>query len=187
MPTWNGSTGNRQGIVINGREWTMKSVDYMAVAQKAMDQIPKGAFLTVKAGDALNTMTIGWATMGVVWQRPIFMVAVRNSRHTYGIIEKAADFTVSVPSGDMKDAVMFCGTRSGRDHDKLKECGLKTADAINTISPIINTPGIHFECRIVFKTAMDPAYLNREYDKKLYPEKDYHTLYFGEILDCYTI
>ncbi|MBW2193837.1 MAG: flavin reductase family protein, partial [Deltaproteobacteria bacterium] len=52
------------------------------------------------------------------------------------------------------------------------------------VSPVIDTPGVHFECKIVFKAAMDQAYLDNEYDK-LYPEKDYHTLYFGEILECY--
>ena len=99
----------------------MKQLDYMAVAEKAMKQIKKGSFLTVQAGDALNTMTIGWATIGFVWTRPVFMVAVRDSRHTFGVIEKAEDFTVSVPLTDMKDAVMFCGTKSGRDYNKFKE------------------------------------------------------------------
>jgi hypothetical protein len=50
----------------------MKRVDYMAVAEKAMAQIRPGAFLTVKSGEALNTMTIGWATIGYVWGKPIF-------------------------------------------------------------------------------------------------------------------
>ena len=164
----------------------MKQLDYMAVAEKAMKQIKKGSFLTVQAGDALNTMTIGWATIGFVWKRPVFMVAVRDSRHTFGVIEKAEDFTVSVPLTDMKDAVMFCGTKSGRDYDKFKECGLKVRDGGKTRSPIIDTPGIHFECRIIYKSAMDPAYLDAGCDK-LYPEKDYHTLYFGEILECYEL
>lgn len=164
----------------------MERVDYMAVAERAMNQIKKGAFLTVKAGDALNTMTIGWAAVGFVWRKPVLMVAVRNSRHTFGIIENAADFTVSVPTADVQDAVMFCGTKSGRDCDKFKECGLETAGAGKTASPVIKTPGIHFECKIVFKAAMDPAYLDAEYEA-LYPEKDYHTLYFGEILDCYQL
>ena len=48
-------------------------------------------------------------------------------------------------------------------------------------------PGLHYECKIVYKSAMDPAYLNKDYDAALYPEKDYHTLYFGEIVDCYEI
>jgi hypothetical protein len=32
---------------------------------------------------------------------------------------------------------------------------------------------------------MDPARLNKDYDSSVYPLKDYHTLYFGEILACY--
>ena len=164
----------------------MKEMDYMAVADSAIKQIKQGAFLTVRSGESLNTMTIGWATVGFVWRKPIFMIAVRDSRHTFGIMEKAADFTVSVPSGDVKAAIAFCGTKSGRDYDKYKECNLATAKARKTESPIIDIPGIHFECRIVFKAPMDPVYLDESY-QELYPEKDYHTLYFGEILDCYEI
>lgn len=162
----------------------MKKLDYMAVAEKVIKQIKKGAFLTVKAGDARNTMTIGWATIGFVWNKPIFMVAVRDSRHTFGIIEKADDFTVTVPVADMHDTLLFCGTKSGRDVDKFKACNLKITDARMTVSPIIDLPAIQFECKIAFKTAMDPALLIEEYGK-LYPDKDYHTLYFGEILECY--
>jgi len=162
----------------------MKNVDYMAVAERAMAQIPKGAFLTVKAGEDLNTMTVGWGLIGRVWQKPIFMVAVRNSRHTFGIIERAADFTVTFPSGDMQEALTFCGTKSGRHVDKYTACHLKLVGARQVASPIIETPGLFFECRIVFKSAMDPKYLDKGY-QGLYPAKDYHTLYFGEIVECY--
>jgi hypothetical protein len=72
---------------------------------------------------------------------------------------------------------MYCGTKSGRDVDKFKECNLKIKEAQQVVSPLIETPGIHFECKIVHKAPMDPAYLDSEYEK-LYPEKDYHTLYF---------
>jgi len=164
----------------------MKKVDYMSVADQVMSQIKNGAFLTVKAGNDLNTMTIGWATIGIVWQKPIFMVAVRDSRYTFTIIEKADDFTVSVPSENMTDEIMFCGTKSGRNLNKFKECKLTIKDSRTIFSPIIDVPGFHFECKIVFKSAMDPAFLTDEYEK-LYPKKDYHTLYFGQILDCYEI
>jgi flavin reductase (DIM6/NTAB) family NADH-FMN oxidoreductase RutF len=166
------------------KEFTMKKVDYMEVAERAITQIKKGAFLTVKSSDTINTMTIGWATIGFVWQKPILMVAVRLSRHTFGIIEKAEDFTVSIPSTDMSKEIMFCGTKSGKDFDKFKECNLKTVDSQQVTTPVIKIPGVHYECKIVFKTAMAPEHLAKEYEK-LYPEKDYHTLYFGEIMDCY--
>jgi flavin reductase (DIM6/NTAB) family NADH-FMN oxidoreductase RutF len=162
----------------------MNDVDYLAVAEKAIKKIEKGAFLTVRAGEDLNTMTIGWATLGFVWQKPICMVAIRDSRYTFGIIEKSADFTISIPAGNMHDAVMFCGTKSGRDVDKFKECSLKTARAKAVTSPIIDIPGLHLECKIVYKAPMDPAFLIPNYEK-LYPKKDYHTLYFGEIQACY--
>ena len=163
----------------------MKNLNYMSVAEEAMNKIKKGAFLTVKATDALNTMTIGWATFGFIWQKPIMMVAVRDSRHTFGIIEKAQDFTVTIPSGDMSKAIAFCGSKSGRDVNKFKMCNLETENGQNVVSPIIQVPGIHIECKIVFKSAMNPIHLDNDYDKTLYPKKDYHTLYFGEILACY--
>ena len=164
----------------------MRDVDFMAAYEGVMKQIKEGAFLTVKAGEALNTMTIGWATLGFAWRKPVMMVMVRNSRHTFSLIEKAADFTVSVPAGDMKKEIAFCGTKSGRDVDKFKECRLTTAASRQVVSPIVQVPGIHFECRIVYKNAIDPTRLTREYDP-IYPEKDYHTLYFGEIQACYEV
>jgi len=164
----------------------MRNVDFMAAYESVMKQIKEGAFLTVKAGEALNTMTIGWATLGFAWKKPMMMVMVRNSRHTFSLIEKAADFTVSVPAADMKKEIAFCGTKSGRDVDKFKECKLKTAPSRQVVSPIIQVPGIHFECRIVYKNAIDPSRLTREFDP-IYPEKDYHTLYFGEIQACYEV
>ncbi len=162
----------------------MKEMDYLSVAEEAMNKVKKGVFLTVKAGDRLNTMTIGWATVGLCWKRPVFMVAVRDSRHTFTIIEDAADFTVSIPSADMHKEIMYCGTKSGRDKDKFKQCGLAAADSRTVTSPIIDVPGLHFECKIVYKSAMDPASMTPEFES-IYPAKDYHTLYFGEISACY--
>jgi flavin reductase (DIM6/NTAB) family NADH-FMN oxidoreductase RutF len=164
----------------------MKNIDYLAAAEKALRVIKGGAFLTVRAGNDLNTMTIGWATIGFVWNKPVFMVAVRDSRFTYGLMERAADFTVSAPSADMHEAVMYCGTQSGRDVNKFDACQLKIAEGRKTRSPIIDVPGLHFECSIIFKSPMDPDLLNPPL-MKLYPEKDFHTLYFGEIVAAYEL
>ncbi|MBN2438484.1 MAG: flavin reductase family protein [Deltaproteobacteria bacterium] len=163
----------------------MKDVDYMHVAEDSITKINEGAFLTVKSGHSLNTMTIGWATFGIVWRKPIIMVAIRSSRHTLGIIESAKDFTVTVPAGNMRKETDYCGTESGRNVDKFKMCNLKTTDGRHVASPIIKTRGRHYECKIIYKSAMNPAYFDKNYDSSIYPKKDYHTLYFGEILACY--
>jgi flavin reductase (DIM6/NTAB) family NADH-FMN oxidoreductase RutF len=163
----------------------MKDLNYLNIMEDNIKKIIKGAFLTVRAGNALNTMTIGWATIGFIWQKPIMMVAVRSSRHTFGIIEAAEDFTVTIPEKDMAKEIAFCGSKSGRDLDKFKKCNLEISSGQKVVSPIIKTPGHHYECKIVYKSAMAPAYLDKNYDRALYPQKDYHTLYFGEILACY--
>jgi len=113
------------------------------------------------------------------------MVAVRSSRHTFSIIEAAKDFTVTVPTGNMSKETAFCGTKSGRDIDKFKACKLEIAASQKVVSPIIKTSGYQYECNIIYKSAMNPAFLDGNYDTGLYPQKDYHTLYFGEILACY--
>ena len=64
---------------VNIKEAAMKELNYMSIVEDDLKKIRKGAFLTVKAGNALNTMTIGWATFGFIGQRPI-MMAWTNSK-----------------------------------------------------------------------------------------------------------
>jgi flavin reductase (DIM6/NTAB) family NADH-FMN oxidoreductase RutF len=163
----------------------MHQLDYMAISEKAIEQIRKGAFLTVQAGDDLNVMTIGWASIGFLWGRPMLTIMVRKSRYTYDIIERSSEFTVSIPVNEMKNELEFCGVKSGKSHNKFKECKLEIFPGEKVHTPIINVPGIHFECKIVYKSAMRSENLIESY-KHLYPNKDYHTLYYGEIVYCYS-
>jgi flavin reductase (DIM6/NTAB) family NADH-FMN oxidoreductase RutF len=162
----------------------MKPVNALDIVPAVMQQLPRGAFLTVAAERQRNVMTIGWALVGILWQKPVLMVAVRTSRHTFGLIEAAESFTVSVPTTDMTTALDFCGTRSGRAVDKFTECKLTTGKAKIVSSPVLAIPGYHYECRRLYKSALDPKLMARDLDY-LYPKKDYHTLYFGEIVACY--
>jgi flavin reductase (DIM6/NTAB) family NADH-FMN oxidoreductase RutF len=170
---------------LNKEKMHMQQREYLDQAAEVMARIKKGAFLTVKADSKVNTMTIGWATIGYIWQKPVFMIAVRDSRHTFTLLEKTDNFTVTIPAGDAQNkALTFCGTKSGREFNKFKQCDLQQKQGIHTTSPIIDIPGIHYECKIVYKSAMDNTFLDAGLER-LYPDKDYHTLYFGEILACY--
>jgi flavin reductase (DIM6/NTAB) family NADH-FMN oxidoreductase RutF len=162
----------------------MKAVHEMEIAQRALELIKEGAFLVVQVEGRKNVMTIGWAMFGFAWRKPVMMVAVRSSRFTHGIIEQADSFTVSVPPGNMQKEINFCGSKSGKDFDKFKECQLATAKAQKVSAPILKIPGYHYECKMIYKTPMDPKFMDKEMEA-LYPKKDYHTLYFGEIAACY--
>jgi flavin reductase (DIM6/NTAB) family NADH-FMN oxidoreductase RutF len=162
----------------------MKEMKDLEGIQKFMNRVEEGAFLVVKGKEETNVMTIGWALIGFVWRRRVMMVAVRTSRYTYQLIEKADSFTVSIPSGNMKKEINICGSKSGRDLDKFKECGFSTAKSKKVGSPVVKIPGTHFECRIIHKAPIDPRFLSSDLED-IYPAKDYHTLYFGEVLASY--
>lgn len=163
-----------------------KDILYNENLMDVLDQIKKGAFLTVKSEEKINTMTIGWATFGTIWNKPILMVMVRKSRHTYEIIEKSKDFTVSVPVGiDLRKALSYCGTYSGRDVDKVKEANLTLKKAKSVESPIIKECNYQYECKIIFTQPMTSDDLDEATKKRFYPIDDMHTLYFGEIVNSY--
>lgn len=163
-----------------------KSIKYNELSREMLEQLPKGAFLTVKSGDRLNTMTIGWGSVGYIWNKPVLMVMVRYSRHTFDLIENAKDFTVSLPlKGQLKEALALCGTKSGRDMDKIKECSLKLKPSNRVDTPVIEDCDLHMECKIVYKHPMDEKQLINEIKERAYAKGDYHMMYFGEIVDVY--
>ena len=89
-------------------------------------EIGNGALLSVALPNGhVNTMTVSWGQAGVLWNKDVCTVYVRPERYTYAFCEDAGIFTLSFLDGEFKDALTFCGTKSGRDVDKFKECGLK--------------------------------------------------------------
>lgn len=164
----------------------MKQLEFHLPAAQALESLQKGAFLTVQADGAVNTMTIGWGSVAFMWRKPVFLVMVRPSRHTHGLIDKAGEFTVSLPLDDsLKQALAICGSKSGRDTDKLAAAGLTTLPGQKVATPVIAGPCVHYECRIVYRQDMEQAALDEALQQSCYAEGDYHTLYYGEILACY--
>ncbi|HHW60398.1 MAG TPA: flavin reductase family protein [Syntrophomonadaceae bacterium] len=163
-----------------------EDMSYSKMSHQLLQQLPKGAFLTVKAGDKVNTMTIGWGSIGFIWGRPIFMVMVRYSRYTHELIQEAEDFTVSVPlQTNMKKSLAAAGSKTGRGIDKFAACNLSTRSARKVKSPVIDGCELFYECRMVYKQAMECKNLDPSIQSRWYKDGDEHVLYFGEIVACY--
>ena len=152
-------------------------------AEKNLEILSNGAFFTALDGGALNTMTISWGAIGIMWGRPVFIAMVRASRFTHGIIEKSNEFTITLPSEDMKTALDFCGRASGRDVNKFEVMKLKTAKSAKINTPRIDCKGTHHECMVLFKTDMSPKNLDLSVKDQWYQGDDYHTFYFAEIVN----
>ena len=98
---------------------------------------------------------------------------------------KIPAFTVNVPTKDLKVAVAFCGTVSGREYDKFAEKGLTAIDGEKVGVPSIEECVVHYECKVVHKNDVLREVLDGEIDASAYPAGDYHRLYYGEILGTY--
>lgn len=167
---------------------SIERIKFNEYSSEALEQLKKGAFLTVKDGSEVNTMTIAWGSISYIWNKPIFMVAVRYSRHTYKLIENAKEFTVSIPlNNDLKKELAYCGTKSGRDVNKFEECNLTMVEGQKISTPIVGECELHYECKVVYQQAMEPVALDEGIKNHSYSNNDYHVFYFGEILDSYLL
>ena len=142
------------------------------------------------AGDrtACNTMTIGWCQLGRLWSQPVCTVYVRPERHTYGFLEKHDYFPVSVLPAGEKKTIAFCGTKSGRDVDKIAECGLTLAYGAGD-APYFEEAELVLVCRKVYAQDMagefvtDGTHIDRHYAPG---HGNWHRMYIGEVVEAYS-
>ncbi len=160
--------------------------DYAGHILKALE--PSGILLTTAAHGQVNTMAIGWGSIGIEWSRPIFTAYVRDSRYTRQLLAENGEFTVNIPLGPVdRSIIRVCGTKSGRDMDKISELGLHTVP-----SEVISVPGIRelpltLECKVIYVEEQEPARQLEDIVRKYYPVDGHHAALYGQIVAAYII
>ena len=77
-----------------------KEIKLWYYAGTILETVGKGALITAKADGVVNPMTIGWGTLGIEWNRPIFITMVREHRYSRTMLDENPEFTINVPVGD---------------------------------------------------------------------------------------
>lgn len=175
-----------------------KEIDIFEHASEILQMVNKGVLLTTKSGDKVNSMTISWGTLGIEWGVPIFTTFVREHRFTKQMLDENPEFTINVPMGDYDKKILgFCGSRSGRDHDKIAELGLTLVPSDDVSVPGIKELPLTLECKVVYVQEQDPEAIPADIRVRDYPQdvdssnpmanRDYHTAYYGQIVKAYVI
>ncbi len=175
-----------------------KEIDVFDYASEIMKALKSGVLLTTKANGTVNTMTISWGTLGIEWGKPIFTAFVREHRFTKLQLDENPEFTVSIPVGVFDKKILgVCGTKSGRDVDKIKELSLTPVAAEMVSSPAMKELPLTLECRVIYKQEQDKNAISAEDLAACYPQdvdslfhganKDFHTAYYGEIVSAYIV
>ena len=168
----------------------MKNYQPLECTQPIMDQLTKngGVFITAGTMEDANTMTISWGMVGLIWQRPLFLTAIRMDRFTHHLVEKYGAFTIGVPKENtLSEQLLFMGSKSGRDIDKYEQSGLSLLPGQYGPVPVIEQCALQLECRVVSSHIMEPLLTDANIRAQMYDKLNvYHNLYYGEILGCYS-
>ena len=152
------------------------------------DMIDKEWFL-LTAGDKteMNTMTCSWGTAGELWAKRVVIAYVRKTRHTFNFTEKGEYFTLSFFGNHHRDALGICGSKSGRDIDKVAVTGLTPVyeESAKDV-PYFEEAETVFVCRKLYSDFIDAEnFCDENLDSQIYGLKDYHKFYVGEIVKVY--
>ena len=170
-----------------------RKIDVLDYAKEIMKAVENGVLLTTKADGKVNTMTISWGTLGIEWRKPIFTAFVRESRFTKEQLDKNLEFTINIPVGEFdKKILSVCGSKSGRDMDKIKKLNLTLEEPEVISVPAIKELPLTLECKVVYKQVQGLKEITEENANMFYQanengERDLHIVYCGEIVSAYIV
>lgn len=110
----------------------------------------RSVLLTSSADGRVNTIIIGWGILGIVWNIPIATVYVKTGRHARSLIDANSEFTINIPSSGTDRRILgYRGSHSGKDVDKVSECGRTLVEPRKVSVPVIAQFPLTLECRVV--------------------------------------
>jgi len=134
-----------------------------------------------KKGD-YNTMTVAWGYFGIMWSRPVAVMVVRPTRFTFGFMNRYDTFTLTAFDKKFKKDLNLLGTKSGRDGDKIAETRLTPISSTVVPAPTFREAELIVECKKMYWDDFRPEHFLNPSIKTKYPKKDYHRMYFGEVV-----
>lgn len=146
----------------------------------------------VAAGDKedFNELTVSWGALGDAWwdNMPIAIVFVSATRYTQKYLESNETFSINIFPKEFKKVLAYIGSHSGRDGNKVAATGLKVTFTEND-TPVFPDSRLIMECRKVYSHDLDRSKFSESlignYAQKKFEGVVPHTVYFGEIINCW--
>lgn len=166
----------------------LHKIDPKELTQNPFEMIgTQWMLVTAGTPEHCNTMTASWGGVGVMWGNPVATCYLRPQRYTKEFVDREDYFTLCFFGEAYRKQLQFCGSKSGRDVDKIKECGF-TMQAADCGAPYMEEAELVLVCKKQYAQPMDAGYLTEgdAIDQRWYPGHDWHTMYIGQIVEAYT-
>ena len=141
-------------------------------------------WMLITGGDCagFNTMTASWGGAGILWQKAVSFCFVRPQRYTREFMDRGRFYTLSFFGEEYRDALFLCGSKSGRDIDKVKEAGLTPCYA-DCGAAYFQEAELVLVCKKIYFDDFDPENFLAPEIAGVYENGDYHRMYVGEIVE----
>lgn len=141
------------------------------------------ALVTAGSKAKCNTMTVSWGGVGVIWNKNVVYIFVRDSRYTKEFLDKGDFFSLSFFDETYHPALGYCGAHSGRDENKFEKAGL--TPAFRHSIPYPDEANLVLLCRKMAAVPMgEETFIDKSIMKDFYKDNDMHTMYVGEIIEA---
>ncbi len=144
------------------------------------EMIKDGCLLTSGSINDFNTMTIGWGMIGTIWRKKTFIVYVKPTRYTYNYMENNDYFTVTFFKEKYKEEMVYLGTKSGRDTNKVKDVNFHPLEIDNGVT--FKEAYCTILCKKYYYTDIDKNNIPEEAVDRYYKDNSLHRVYYGEII-----
>lgn len=94
-----------------------------------------------------NIFTVAW-TGTVCSDPPMVSISVRPERYSHRMIEETQEFVINLTTKKLVYATDYCGVKSGRDVDKIKEMHLTLLPGEKVNAPLLAQSPVNLECQV---------------------------------------
>ncbi len=179
--------------ISKSREAASSTSDMSGYKQIAPDKIPGNIikmlsedWMLITAGnnDKFNMMTASWGGIGFLYQKPVAFCFINPARYTYQLMENNDTYTLTFYTEAYRDALKYCGSKSGKDVDKIKGSGL-TPITTPTGSKAFSQAWLIIECRKMVSQSLTPESIADKSIKGEWAGKQMHKMFIGEIINVW--
>ena len=104
--------------------------------------------VTISREEKIDITPLGWAMLGS--SKPsTWAIGVAKKHYSHKAILDTKEFTVCLPAFEQKKDVLYCGTHSGWQVDKLKNTKFKILPAQKVETPLLDKSLACFECKLI--------------------------------------
>lgn len=140
--------------------------------------------ITAGNNEKFNMMTASWGGLGVLYGKPVAICFINPARYTYGIMEDHDTYTLAFFPAAYKEALRYCGTKSGRDEDKVKGSGLTPVE-LETGAMSFKEACIIIECSKLLSQQLSANAIDNGQIKERWSSQPMHKMYIGEIVNVW--